>query len=168
MSTGKFLKCLLNKRNRNEHFNISKLHGNIAQWQSTCLAAQNNAFKIQHQPEQQKVTCNYSGKYIPQYFLKSPTYGSDTRESIHWQQGGCTCNLLELSNEGENYQEQEQHWEGRKTTPRVVSLLQLGSFNYQQLTGSSAATWESRKRYGDLNKLGCNKEEYFCVPVSQS
>lgn len=66
------------------------------------------------------------------------------------QWGGGICNLLELPNGSEDSGETGRILGRNEHNPRAVSLLQLGSFNSQQLTGlvikcNYAATWPSRE-----------------------
>lgn len=87
---------------------------------------------------------------------------------MHWHEGRRFFNLLELSDGSEDYERTGATPEGRNTTPRAVSLLQLGSFNSSPLTGSPTVTWEGREIYSHLNEFACNREEFLCVPISQS
>jgi hypothetical protein len=59
-------------------------------------------------------------------WLASPDYISRNYKINRCQCGGCTCNLPELSVAARTTERQEQNREEMNTTPRAVSLLQLG------------------------------------------
>lgn len=54
---------------------------------------------------------------------------------MHLQWGGGVCNLLELPNGSEDSGETGRIPGRKEHNPSAISLLQLGSFNSQQLTG---------------------------------
>lgn len=89
------------------------------------------------------------------------------------QWGGCICNLLELPSGSEDSGETGRILGRNEHNPRAVSLLQLGSFNSQQLTGlvikwNYAATWASREHAATSVSLAIKRGILLCANKQSS